>query len=59
MLIGSPPQKKKWIEVWKLILTMPSWCRDVCMCVCSSSFVFPLPHFPNAIMQLPHLNASR
>lgn len=29
-------------------------------CVCSSGFVYPLPHFPNAITtQLPHLNASR
>lgn len=37
--------KKKWKEVQKLVVTMPSRCCDVCMCVFSSSFVFPLPHF--------------
>lgn len=47
--------KRKWQEVWKLNLTMPSRCQDACVCVCSSGAVVPLPRFPNAVVQLPHL----
>lgn len=50
---------RKWQEVWKLVLTAPSRCQDVCMCVRSGSFVFPITPFPTAARQLPHLNASR
>lgn len=49
--------KRKWQEVWKLILTVPSRCQDVCarVRVRSGGAGVPLPHFPNAILQLPHL----
>lgn len=50
---------RKWQEVWKLVLAAPSGCQDVCTRVRSGSFVFPLPRFPTAAAQLPHLNASR
>lgn len=59
MVIASKKKKKRRKEVWKRVLIVPPWYRDVCACLLSS-FVFPFPPFPpHAIMQLPHLNASR